>query len=507
MPKNIILLSDGTGNSAGKANKTNVWRLYRALNLRDEDQVAYYDDGVGSQQFLPIKILGGAFGIGLRRNVIQLYEFLCRNYEDRDKIYLFGFSRGAFTVRTVVGLIHHQGLVSDFTDEADLHKKAKEQYRKFRTHFPRGWNRKTRRDARSSGPADGAPEIAFIGCWDTVDAYGVPIDELARLWDLLIYPLRFPDQKLSSLVQKACHALALDDERQTFHPVLWNESPEATQDGQQQEIEQVWFAGAHANVGGGYPKDELALVTLNWMISHAETRPDNPGLHFISSERQLICDQANVNGTLYDSRRGLSAYYRCKPRKVYDICHDAANGVTIDKPKVHESVFERIRNKVVPYAPIGIPAAYSIVGSATGSGSQAAPKSYEDDQASEDRVEALNGAWSIVLWRRWLYLAFLLTTAALVSSRFVLDWTPGVPCQGVGCYVYPVFSVASVLLPDFVYDWLDALQQNPLIFFAFVAAFVLLYVLKSRAWSATQTKASAAWTHVKSKASGSTQSP
>ena len=117
--KNIILLSDGTGNSAAKRNKTNVWRLYSALDLHRKDQVAMYDDGVGSQQFLLFRLLGGAFGWGLKRNVIELYKFLCRNYEADDTnerkqtIYLFGFSRGAFTVRMLAGLIAECGLFTD----------------------------------------------------------------------------------------------------------------------------------------------------------------------------------------------------------------------------------------------------------------------------------------------------------------------------------------------------------------------------------------------------------
>lgn len=110
MPKNIILLSDGTGNSAAKANRTNVRRLYRALDRTTPDQVAFYDDGVGTQNFLPFKLLGGAFGLGLARNVRQLYAFLCRSYSKGNRIYLFGFSRGAFTVRLLVGLIIHQGI-------------------------------------------------------------------------------------------------------------------------------------------------------------------------------------------------------------------------------------------------------------------------------------------------------------------------------------------------------------------------------------------------------------
>src|SRR4249919_3017856 len=102
----IILLSDGTGNSAGKVWRTNVWRVFQLLDLKSSDQIAIYDDGVGTSSFKPLAILGGAFGYGLKRNVLDLYKFACRNFHDKDdETFGFGFSRGAFTMRVVVGLI------------------------------------------------------------------------------------------------------------------------------------------------------------------------------------------------------------------------------------------------------------------------------------------------------------------------------------------------------------------------------------------------------------------
>src|SRR6266576_370755 len=127
MSRNIVLLSDGTGNSAAK-----VWRTVEALDLSGSDQVAFYDDGVGTSSFKPLAILGGAFGFGLKRNVIDIYKFVCRNYQaDTDHIYGFGFSRGAFTIRVVIGLILNQGLVSA-QNEAELDRKARAAYRQYR---------------------------------------------------------------------------------------------------------------------------------------------------------------------------------------------------------------------------------------------------------------------------------------------------------------------------------------------------------------------------------------
>lgn len=117
-PKRVVLLSDGTGNSSAKLMKTNVWRLYQALDLRAGDQVAMYDNGVGTSSFLPFAMLGGAIGWGLKRNVLSLYRFACQNYvyggggDGADAIYAFGFSRGAFTIRVLIGLIDSQGLIT-----------------------------------------------------------------------------------------------------------------------------------------------------------------------------------------------------------------------------------------------------------------------------------------------------------------------------------------------------------------------------------------------------------
>src|ERR1700753_4501784 len=111
MGKRIILLSDGTGNAASKVWSSNVWRVFESLDLTGTQQIAFYDDGVGTSSFKPLAILGGVFGWGLKRNVLDTYKFLCENYVPGDQIYGFGFSRGAFTIRVVIGLVLRQGLV------------------------------------------------------------------------------------------------------------------------------------------------------------------------------------------------------------------------------------------------------------------------------------------------------------------------------------------------------------------------------------------------------------
>src|SRR6516165_7840799 len=136
MSKKIVLLSDGTGNSSAKAQKTNVWRLFQALDQREDSLIAKYDDGVGTSSNKYLAALGGAFGFGLKRNVLDLYRFVCRNWQHGDEIYGFGFSRGAFTIRVLVGLIAKEGLIT-YRSEKELARNAAAAYRNYRSKsFP-----------------------------------------------------------------------------------------------------------------------------------------------------------------------------------------------------------------------------------------------------------------------------------------------------------------------------------------------------------------------------------
>ena len=350
MARNIVLLSDGTGNSAANLFKTNVWRLYRALST--EDQITEYDDGVGTSSFRPLALMGGAFGIGLASKVRHLYAFLSRNYRDEaDKIFAFGFSRGAYTIRMLIGLVDNQGLVHSTLAEEEFQAEILSRWVAFRRErFSRRERVLGIKPAQSAGRG---PKFEFVGLWDTVSAYGLPIDELQYAVDLYIYPFSFRDRELSSKVKCAYHALSLDDERRTFHPILWNESNETDP----ARIQQVWFAGSHANVGGGYPKDGLAYVSLHWMVGKAE----HLGLKFLDDDLREIREQASAHDDLYNSRAGLACYYRYSPRPVTTLCHDDINKVTIDCPKIHESVFQRIDGGRVEYGPIGIPPVYDVV--------------------------------------------------------------------------------------------------------------------------------------------------
>jgi hypothetical protein len=133
MADRIVILSDGTGNAASSVWRTNVWRIFQSLVLEKDEQAAKYDDGVGTSSFLPLAILGGVFGWGLKRNILDAYKFVCRNHEDNTKLYLFGFSRGAFTVRVLTAFMLEQGLV-EADSESELDALARKAYRAYRAN-------------------------------------------------------------------------------------------------------------------------------------------------------------------------------------------------------------------------------------------------------------------------------------------------------------------------------------------------------------------------------------
>ena len=493
--KRIVLLSDGTGNSAAKRHKTNVWRLYEALDLSDPDeQIAFYDDGVGSQEFLPFKLLGGAFGWGLARNVLELYMALCRTYRNGDKIYLFGFSRGAFTIRMLAGLIAHYGLVNA-KDERERRRRARQHFNAYRSRYKRGclyrlaWRVRQwwQGPPKAESKKNNEPDIEFIGAWDTVDAYGFPVYGLVSLWDCLIWPLRFVDQKPSCNVRHACHALSIDDERASFWPLLWDEAPDCTaakkDNGGKDEkprIEQVWFAGVHADVGGGYPRNTLALVTLDWMISKVEH-----DLHFVSTIRNEYRDRANCHGVQHDSRSGLRAYYRYEPREIGKLCKDECMG----PPKIHCSALERIQKGVVDYAPTALPTEYEVIDT---QGTRKEYKKYDDTEMKDARA--------CISWRRWLYAGFVLATLIFTSLPLFYGGSSGDGCDGWICLAGIPLELAACMLPECVMPWIQAwidVVQNP---YGAVAILVVVFTLgrlKSRWHSATLEHAVAAWAKLK----------
>ena len=257
--KRLVLSFDGTWNTPDEDGdrddkaSTNVWRLHKAVLPSDSSgmaQQAWYDKGVGTDWYS--RIAGGVAGVGLSRNIIQGYAYLAEHYAPGDEIFVLGFSRGAYTARSLVGLIRNCGILRE--PKGDLIQEAYQIYRTRGDGADSEQAKAFRRDAAHPVNA----EISCLGVWDTVGALGIPVHSF-DFFNRQFY--EFHDTKLSSIVKNAFHALALDEHRREYAATLW--SPSERPD---QRIEQVWFPGAHANVGGGYESDVLADVTLAWMM-------------------------------------------------------------------------------------------------------------------------------------------------------------------------------------------------------------------------------------------------
>jgi uncharacterized protein (DUF2235 family) len=349
--RRLVVCADGTWKSRDDiGDAANVEKLADAVLPVTRDvieQVVGYFPGVGSRNWERLR--GGAFGVGLSRNVKDAYRWLVTQWTEpsagagADEIYLFGFSRGAFTVRSLAGLIRNVGLVEpgrpDLVDEA---------YRHYRDRSPE-WR------------ADGAASVAFrrrssrevpyitcIGVWDTVGALGVPTRGplgwlTRRRWG-------FHDVQLSGRVQSAFHALALDEQRRAFAPTVWRADDA---DAHRQRVEQVWFPGSHSNVGGGYADCTLSDITLQWMAERA----GSCGLELGADRLGAVAPDA-FEGTLNDSRTRL---YKLQRPLVREICAEplVVDGRTL---RTHESVSEAAlqrhrkctRPPRGPYAPANV---------------------------------------------------------------------------------------------------------------------------------------------------------
>ncbi|MFV1979596.1 MAG: DUF2235 domain-containing protein, partial [Rhodothermia bacterium] len=234
MPKNIVVFSDGTGQEGGVGNNSNVYKLFNMVVDRSPEQIAFYDRGLGTGWR---KLTGNIGGRGISKNILECYQFIFENFVAGDKIFLFGFSRGATTVRSLSSLIHYFGVLPKSRPE--LITKA---YKIYKTEN----DEKRRRKANEFVEANHTmwARIKFIGVWDTVAALGVPIKAIDVVIDKIpFWKHTYHNFSLSESVENACHALAIDDERLTFHPVLFDAEHKP-----HQTVRQVWFPGMHTDV-------------------------------------------------------------------------------------------------------------------------------------------------------------------------------------------------------------------------------------------------------------------
>ncbi|MCR6490796.1 DUF2235 domain-containing protein [Amycolatopsis sp. OK19-0408] len=294
--KRLVICCDGTWNSRSQPAPTNVVKVKDAVAATDPagiEQNAYYHEGVGAGVGPVGRLAGGAFGWGLSANVQDAYRFVVKHYEPGDELFFFGFSRGAYTARSVVGFIRNCGVLRP--EYVDLVSDA---YRLYRDRDEEtGPASPVAERFRAEHSHEDVTPIRFVGVWDTVGALGIPLSG-GRLLNLLNRRWQFHDTQLTSTVQAAYQALAVDEHRKAFVPAVWQPSPAANG----QVREQVWFAGAHSDVGGGYPDQALSGLALRWMTDRAE----KCGLAFTPTAFAAFPPPDEL-GVLHDS---LNAFYR-----------------------------------------------------------------------------------------------------------------------------------------------------------------------------------------------------
>ena len=350
MPRNLILCLDGTSNRF-KRDNTNVLKWFAMLSRSGEEQVLYYQPGIGTSTPLGIygrlakrviRLLDLAFAILLKQHVCDAYRFLMRTYRPGDRIYIFGFSRGAYSARVLAGMIHAVGLLSAHNDE--MLDYAWDMYKRF-PEDDEGW-KQVARFKKIFGARAPEPKIELLGLWDTVSS----VRYLGR-------DLNFRHTRDNPSVLHVRHAVALDERRAYFRQNTWKPFEQVPK----QDPCEVWFAGVHCDVGGGYFATEsgLANVALQWMRDECSALP-NPVLFddSVAAEYLVSRDGENVvcPDPLAGSHESLKWYWwplELLPRKKW--VPDANNQyhekivfplgrrrVPLDGCKVHHSVQQRI---------------------------------------------------------------------------------------------------------------------------------------------------------------------
>jgi uncharacterized protein (DUF2235 family) len=312
-------------------------------DTRGRDQIVYYEPGIGAEGVLDPWVRGFT-GIGLSRTIKGVYTFLVNNYEPDDLVYCFGFSRGAFIVRSLTGLIGKVGLLKK--QYVFLYNEAYDMYRREDLQAESPDIHSFRKDRVHPDPLDDEhnPSIVhLLGVWDTVGALGIPVTGIDRLTSRRF---SFHDVTLNPHLPYAYQALAIDERREAYAPALWKRSASS----RNRDVQQVWFAGVHANVGGGYEDTGLANIAFIWMVDRARAC----GLAFDEAyirEKYFIAQ--NHRGELRDSVSGI---FSALPKQVREIGAVGEDGTpVITGEHVHQSALLRRQEMGEGYAPTNLP--------------------------------------------------------------------------------------------------------------------------------------------------------
>ena len=343
--RRIALFLDGTWNTY--EDNTNVWRL-KLLCHSDALQLTYYSKGVGTA--FGEKVRGGALGYGIDQEVINAYEWLIENYENGDQLFLFGFSRGAYTARSLSGLISKCGLLRrgsplSVRELYDRYQKDSSvlTIRQLKSAREKGNDKSCTQQERWMLKYCEVPAIWFIGVWDTVGSLGIPLGSVPNM-SSKSYQYLETDLRINNT--RAFHALAIDEHRNKFAPTFWTKAPNNTRDPRSiEEVEQRWFVGCHSNVGGGYNGDLLAQRPLQWLKAKAEQ-------HGLKFRNGVDVDGDIYSAPIHDSYSDFllgaykyfplsQRYYR--PIGVSPIADGPSKGNSTINETIDSSVFERWR--------------------------------------------------------------------------------------------------------------------------------------------------------------------
>lgn len=487
--KNIVLCADGTGNKGGYTPDSNVFKIYNYVDLHapNREQISYYDNGVGTSTNQLFKALSGGIGLGFQTNVCELYEFLARQYEPLDQVYLFGFSRGAATIRAFTGFIGTCGLIDGRNMSAiELKKQVSRAFEVYKNQTKLdGW-----KDTLAN---HGKIPIKMVGVWDTVSALGGPqrtditgplsflIDKVSNLLDWIIealWPHRFYDYDLTENIENAYQALAIDDERTSFWPLLWTE-PEA---GSKQVVEQTWFSGMHSNIGGGYAREGMANVTLEWML----VRAANLGLAFRPGVLKEARYRSNAKGLMYDSRAGFARFYRYHPRDISSLCKGAVSGPL----RIHDSVIGRLERQIDNYTPKQMPDEFAVVGTGLDADDKGKIEYHMNPGTMPGWEELRNTANRNITHRKRVYSVFLVAMLFIVGMAIKFWIHPPQP-SGRSGFSGHIADFLNYILPKMFDGLIEfSVVQRPFYFLGFlVIAAVFLVVRKTMVLNRIQTAA------------------
>ena len=349
--KKLIVSCDGTWNTADNKDDndvpslTNVVRLHNCVAATSTDgteQLKYYHPGVGTDGGPLQRALGGAVGLGLDKNIMSAYHWLARNYRDGDQIFLFGFSRGAYTARSLAGFIGRCGLLAlDGLGPSEAWARVEKAYAEGYRKRSETW--------RDAAWAFNTPTIEFLGVWDTVGSLGLP-DDFAIL-NLLDKEKNwsFHDTTLGKHIIRARHAVAMDEMRASFTPTLWTDENDhvLNDSGPDARVRQIWFPGVHSDVGGGYVECALSDIALQWMIEEAS----QAGLAFNPVFTKQI--RPDFQGLLHDSLKGGFKVLRSRPRN---------RPLLVESEPYHPSALQRDREPPVFQSPYHQPSVRLKVG-------------------------------------------------------------------------------------------------------------------------------------------------